>query len=356
MSNDLVIIETLQPLAVYGSKEAADGIIERIKAEAAKVVPDISTESGREEIRSLAYKIARSKTTLDKMGKELTEDWMVKKRAVDGERKRIWDELEALQADVRRPLTEWENAEKQRVSDRENRIKEMGDLALVQTRSESAEYESRLQKLEELSVFDWQEFAERAAKLQAEVHRQLTIGLEDRRKYDAEQAELARLRREEEERKAEAERQRIASEAAEKARREAEEKAAREAKAAQEKADREKAELEAQKKAEADRAARAEADKKAAEERHQRELKEAQERSEREAAAAAKRERDRIEAAQKAEAEAAAKREADKKHKARVNNEAVQALIEHAGLDEVAAKAVIVSIASGQVPHVKISY
>lgn len=356
MSTELVIIETLQPLAVYGSREAADNIIERIKAEAAKVVPDISTESGREEIRSLAYKIARSKTTLDKMGKDLTEDWMIKKRAVDAERKRIWDELEALQSDVRKPLTEWENAEKQRVSERENRLKQIGDLALVQTRSEASEYESRLLTLEDLAVFDWQEFAERAAKLQAEVHRQLTIGLEDRKKYDAEQAELARLRREEEERKAEAERQRIASEAAEKARQEAEKKAADEAKKAKEKADREKAELEAQKKAEAERAERAEADRIAAEERHQRELKEASERSERDAAAAAQRERDRIEQEQRAEAEATAKREADKKHKAKINNEAVQALIEQAGLDEVAAKAVIVSIASGQVPHVKISY
>lgn len=356
MSTELAIIETLQPLAVYGSREAADNIIERIKAEAAKVVVDISTESGREEIRSLAYKIARSKTTLDKMGKDLTEDWMVKKRAVDAERKRIWDELESLQSNVRKPLTDWENAEKQRVADRENRLKQIADLILVESRSEAAEYERRLHALEDLAVFDWQEFAERASRLQAEVHGQLTIALEDKRKYDAEQAELARLRREEEERKAEAERQRIAAEAAEKARLEAETKAAAEAKAAQEKADREKAELEAQKKAEAERAERAEADRKAAEERHQRELKEAKEKAKRDAEAAAQSERERIEAQQRAEAEAAAKREADKKHKAKVNNEAVQALIEHAGLDEVAAKAVIVSIASGQVPHVKISY
>ena len=54
----------------------------------------------------------------------------------------------------------------------------------------------------------------------SKVKASLSDGLEARRKYDAEQAELARLRREEEERKAEAERQRIAAEAAAKARQE----------------------------------------------------------------------------------------------------------------------------------------
>ena len=58
----------------------------------------------------------------------------------------------------------------------------------------------------------------------------------------------------------------------------------------------------------------------------------------------------------KAAEEAAAKgREADKKHRAKVNGEALAALVT-AGLSELAAKSAITAIAQGKVPHVKIEY
>lgn len=69
---------------------------------------------------------------------------------------------------------------------------------------------------------------------------------------------------------------------------------------------------------------------------------------------------DRIEAERKAEAEAAAKREADKKHRAKINNEAIDALVTVLAGDtylaRTAATAIIEAIAKGTVPHVKISY
>lgn len=356
MSNDLVIFQTLTPLAVFGSKESVDDIIDKVRAEVADAPKDISTEAGRAEIRSLAYKVARSKTAIDKMGKDLGEEWLRKKQALDAERRRIGTALEEIQEDVRRPLTEWENAEKERVKVREDRLKEIESLSIFDSQPEASDYERRLESLGQLSAFDWQEFAARSSAIVSKVKASLSDGLEARRKYDAEQAELARLRREEEERKAEAERQRIAAEAAAKARQEAEAKAASEAKAAQEKADREKAELERKAQEEKDRAARAEAEAKAAEERHAREMKEAAERAQKEAAAAAKREMERIEAQARAEAEETARREADKAHRTKINREALDDLVKEAGLGEEAAKAVVVAIAKGSVRNIKINY
>jgi FKBP-type peptidyl-prolyl cis-trans isomerase len=71
--------------------------------------------------------------------------------------------------------------------------------------------------------------------------------------------------------------------------------------------------------------------------------------------AAAERERQRVADEQRAEAEAAAKREADKAHKAKINNEALTALVA-AGLSDADAKAAIGAIAKGLVPNVKINY
>lgn len=362
MSTDLVVLQNINPLTVFTTEDAAKTILEKIKEEARKIEPDISTEAGREAIRSMAYKIAKSKTAIDKMGKDLTDEWAKKKKAVDAGRRLFWDELEALQAEVRKPLTEWENAEKLRVEEREGRIAEMSGLLTFLGHSDNGphpllpEIEQRLTKLQELVVFDWQEFAERAAKMQAEVNRQLTDHLEKRKKYDADQAELARLRKEEEDRKAEAERKRIAEEAAAKAKADAEAKAAEDARIAQEKADREKREADQRAADEKARADKAEADRIAAAEKHKADLKAAEEKAQKDAEAAAQKERDRQAAEKKAEEDAAAKRAADLEHKRKTNNEAVQALMTHAALDETQARAVIATIASGQVPNVKINY
>jgi len=377
MSTELVVLQNITPLQVFSDQQTADALFEKIKAEAATCGTDVSTEEGRAAIKSMAYKIARSKTALDEMGKGLTEQARKQIELVNAERNRLKEKMQALQDDVRRPLTEYEGREKQRVEEREARIAEMSGLLVMLTNGPHAEVvdlEARITKLAQLAQFDWQEFSDRAAKMEAEVRRQLTERLEARQKHDAEQAELARLRAAEEERQRKEREEKIAAEAAAKAKADAEAKAAEEARLAQEKADREKAEIEAQKKAEADRAAAAEAaaqkaeedriaaeqkaaaDKKAAEEKHAADLKAAEEKAAKDAEAAAQAERDRQAAEKKAEEDAAAKRAADIEHKRKVNNEAVQALIKHAALDETQARAVIATIASGQVPNVSIKY
>ena len=76
--------------------------------------------SGRDEIKSLAYKIARSKTTLDNIGKEHVAEIKAKAKAIDNLRAEMRDDLDALKHEIRAPLDEWE-AEQERIIAEQNR-------------------------------------------------------------------------------------------------------------------------------------------------------------------------------------------------------------------------------------------
>jgi colicin import membrane protein len=379
-----------------------DDILSKIAAKVAAFKPDISTPRGRDEMRSLAHEIAKSKVALIKIGKGLTEGWRKSTKAVNEECNIIETRMDELRDKVRQPLTEWENAEKARVAAHEAAlaaISETPDYGQVET---SAELQHRLDYLLNYPARDWQEFGARAAdSLGVEISRTRRL-LEVAQKREVEAAELARLRAEEAERqrlaeeRAQREREeRIAAEAAARAKREAEEEAERqraaveqraqaEAKAAAERAEAERREIERREKeareaaerAEA-QARKAEADRIAAAEQAKRDQIAAEQRArEREAELARKAEADRIAAEQKAERdriaaiEAERKRIADEKaaeeaeaqrraankaHRASVNRDILAAFV-GCGAAEELSKALIAAIARGEVPHVSISY
>jgi len=83
------------------------------------LVPDTSTAKGRAEIKSLAAKVASSKTLLDDIGKDAVADLKKKPALIDAARKVARDDLDALKIKIRQPLTDWEaekEAEKVRVA------------------------------------------------------------------------------------------------------------------------------------------------------------------------------------------------------------------------------------------------
>jgi colicin import membrane protein len=359
--NDLVVIESLNPLTVF-TESGLDPILDRIEKEAKSILVDISTEKGRKEAASLAYKIAQSKTALDKLGKDLVADWKEQAKKVDVERARAWDRLETLQKEVRSPLTEWENKEKERVAAHEAAIAEIDQQVLGLEDAAAEEIERRIARCIEIGGSrGWEEFTARAKVAHDQIHAALVAKLAARSKHEAEQAELARLRQEELERKQREREATIAAEAAAKANAEAEAKAREEAGKAERmrlaiQQEKEAAEARATK-AEADRIAseeKAKSDALAAAEKAERDRVAAAEQAKRDAEAAAQRERDKIEAERKAEAEAAAKREADKKHRAKINNDALHVLKNL--VEEDKAKAIIEAIARGHIPHLKIEY
>ena len=369
----------LVPAEVF-APGGVEALLRRIEGEVRAFKGDISTAVGRDAIRSLAYRIARSKTALDKAGAELTEDWRARTNAVNADRRTIRERLDALADDARRPLTEWENAERERVARHERALAEMVEAPGYGATETAAELELRLSYLRSYPPRDWREFAQRAADtLAAEIERTERL-LAAARKREAEAAELARLRAEAAERaRQEAERQRaehearIAAEAAERARREAEGRAAHAARVAAEQAEAERlatikqaeaerlaaakrqAELEARQREAEERAAAAERARVAAEERARAEAEEAKRRAERERQAAVEAERQRAAAAQAKAAREAEARAANTRHRAKINNAVADALA-LTGLTAEQSKAVVVAIATGQIPYTSITY
>lgn len=283
-------------------------------------------------------------------------EWKEKSKVVDAERKRIRDTLDALKEEIRAPLTEWENREKARVAGHEANI-----AAIIAAGRNTMENWQALPlatmhdtaKQLEADKTDWQEFAARGNQAITEAVAAIGDAIRKRETYEAEQAELTRLRQEEAERKQREHEERLKAEAAAKAKAEAEEKA----RAAAAKAEQERLAIQHAKEAAEQRAKEAEEAARAAAEKAERDRIAALAQAKADAEAAAKRERERIEAEKKAEAEAAAKREADKKHRAAINNEVLTAILNlNTGIEPDGAKAIIAALAKGEIPHVKISY
>lgn len=232
---ELVLFTEAKTSIQVFTRDGMDAILEDIEAKvrAKSADLDISTETGRAEVRSLAFQVRKTKVALDNEGKRLTELWRKQTTQVNEERKKGQDRLDALAEEVRKPLTDFEEKEKRRVAAHEEALRDMsGMLEMLQAHPDMtvALLEDHLLDLSLSNINrNWEEFADRATKTRRDVSVYLIGRIEARKAYDVEQAELARLRAEDAERqRVEAERvarerdARLQAEAAEVARLEAE--------------------------------------------------------------------------------------------------------------------------------------
>lgn len=304
-AKNLAKVERLTP-AVFESKKISK-LVKDITREVLSLVPDASTEKGRKEVRSLAYKVSRTKTTLDTMGKDHVAEIKAKAKVIDDQRK-VWrDSMDELRDTVLKPVIEYEQREENRVREIEDRINHIRSFAQADDGEghffTSTELRGRRDELHALDV-DEDTFAEFTEKAQAQWG------------YAAKTMETLIAGAEAEEAKAaEEEKQR--------------EEQAKQAKAAEEKRIREEA---------------------AAQERARIMREQERKRIEEENAARQKRQE---EEAQKAAEE---KRVRNKQHRGKVNREVVASLQQHVGMSEAMAKAVVTAIAKGQIQNATINY
>lgn len=351
--NQLAVVPPKETaLQVFQAPNGLDPYLQQIRAEIDSFVPDVSTKKGRDAIASIAHKVARSKTALDNVGKELVAELKEIPKKIDAERKRMRDTLDAWKDEVRAPLNEWEQAESARVTKHQDCIDWLRDSATVFAEESSEDIQLRIDQVEAVDVgASLEEFEAEAHRVKASSLATLRGALAARQKHEAELAAIAKFQAEQAEREQKEREERIAREAAEQAKREAEQRA----------------------QADRDAAAKREADAKAAAERRELELKLAAERAERERveaqqraeqaerdadaraerAAAAERQRQADEQA-RIEAEAKA-READKAHKAAINRAALEAFMA-GGMPEDCAKQAVTLIAKRLIPNVSIAY
>lgn len=106
-------------------KTAMDGLLSEIEAVARAHTPDMTTKKGQDEIRSLAAKIAKAKVRIDTEGKSLNDERRAVINAVNEDRNIAKDRLQALQDEIRQPLTDFENKEKDRISAHDEALDEL---------------------------------------------------------------------------------------------------------------------------------------------------------------------------------------------------------------------------------------
>lgn len=318
---DLTVIEIKpeQAPALYRAG-GLDAYLEQIR-QAVNEVPDLTTKKGRDRVASLAAQVSRSKTAIEKPGREYLKRLKEAVRPAEAEIKRFVDACDELRDATRKPLTEWE-AEQERI-----KAEEAMNALHAEALAMNEEFDRQL-----------------AARIESD--HEMALLMNDA--FDREQADKA----------AEAERQRIAHEeeikrmAAAAAAREVEQRAQRE----REEAALREAALKAQaEQAERDRIAaeqKAEADKKAAVEAERRKAQEEADRIRREEE---QREQARL-AEEKRKADEQARREADVKHRKVVGTEIVKALLANTSLTRDQAIEVLTAVKDGRIPHTGISY
>lgn len=353
MLNELQVLEQNVIVAAFRKEGGTNELFERIAKEVRSHIPDVTTKKGRDAIGSLAMKVSKSKTLIEKCGKELVAEQKAQIKLIDDDRILIAKKFDALRDEILAPREAYEQAEKDRIAKHQAVIRAIRSLHDEYTLNKKIyEIKGYIFDLENMEIdSSFEEFEQEAKIAKLETLEKLRTALVARGKYEAEQAELERLRQAEIKRQQKERDEAIARQAAEKARVEAENKAKAEREQA-EKLARESAEREARLKAEKEAAELREAQLKqqAIEQAKQAEIKEKQ---------AIEAERKRIEdeqAAQlKAQQEAEAARLANEDHRKKICNEALGGLI-NLGLDAEKAKAVLNAINKGLVPNVTLNF
>lgn len=313
------------------------------------VVYDFSDKKQEKRARSDRLAIGKTVAELDRVHKVVKAPLLEQVQLLDGERKRIKDGLLEVQDGIKSQIARHE-AELQAIEDAlEERVQAIKLHASFEAPPTSAQITERMHALSAIEIDETFSHREADAGQAMEAALEQLAGLlVETHKREAQEAENARLKaelaaKEQAERdariarEARAEEERKTMEA--QVRAEAAEKAARDAEARAEQAKIEAARLaEENAKREAEAARQAEIDKAAAVEQARLD--------------AERRQREELE---KAEAERVA-REANKQHRVAINKAALAALMEHAGLDETQGKAVIIAIAEGRIPAVRIEY
>jgi len=376
------------------TEDGMEKLISQVEKEALSIVADITTKAGQKEIKSVASRVAKCKSPLEEVADSLKSHHQSVIKGINSQRDKMIERFDALRDKIRKPIDDIEEAEEKFKQERNERIflieglknELLGSLDL-DLKIESTKND--ILRLNELVQFDWQIFSFKVATVGKEVLEILTTRLKSYEDQKAKDAELEQLRKEKEERERKDREEEIAREAAEKARNEADERAEKESKrkiaeheaqlAAEEarriqiQQDKERAEAEkiaAENRAkEAERLAKEQAAQ--AEERRITAEKKAKEDAEKAAQAAIEAERERIRQEAELVRRETEKREANKKHRAKINNEALNSIADiltssiepnrsvlYPAKPELieAAKLLVEAIAKGEVPNVSINY
>ena len=340
-----------------------DPYYQQIRNQVLSEVPDLTTKKGIARIKSLAAMVSSSKVAIEKPGREYLKQLKEMPKVIEAELRDWNQKMDALRDEVRKPVTELEEKEKVRVAaldQRLNEIHQLGSCAEFDVLP-SETINGWIEKLDAIAIdATWDEYQDRASVAKEAAKVKLTSALQNRLTWEAQQAEIARLKAEQEEKDRLAREDRIKEEAKLEAEREnmrnqleleRQKREAEEAKA--------KAEQDAK-----DAKLKAEQDAKDAQQRLEQERKDAEERQRLAVQQAADQERQRQideqnriaqeEANRKAEEE---RRAADVEHRRTINRAVIAAIMAvDPTITAVQAEAVMKAIVLHKIPNTSIQY
>lgn len=167
--------------------------LEAVTAEVTSEVPDLTTRKGRERIASLAAKVSKSKTAVEKPGRDYLKRLKEMPKVVEAELREFVTKMDELRDATRQPLTDWEKAEDARVDRHNDAIQQIKDLAVFAETPTAAHVASVIEDMELVALDDsWEEFLPEAAQVKDKSLATLRALLADRTKHEAELAEIAK--------------------------------------------------------------------------------------------------------------------------------------------------------------------
>ncbi|EMG2556752.1 hypothetical protein ACJ9FT_001268 [Klebsiella pneumoniae] len=159
-----------------------DAYLEQIR-QAVNEVPDLTTKKGRDRVASLAAQVSRSKTAIEKPGREYLKRLKEAVRPAEAEIKRFVDACDELRDATRKPLTEWE-AEQERIK-AEEAMNALHAEALAMNEDFDRQLAARIESDHEMALLMNDAFDREQAEKKAEAERQRIVREEEQARREA---------------------------------------------------------------------------------------------------------------------------------------------------------------------------
>ena len=193
----LIPKDVLGPQSLFTTEGAMDSLVEAIRKQAHDDNTfDMTTKEGRDGIKSLAYRVARSKTFIVEMSKEYIKPMDDKIKTARAATKSMESKLDELRDEIRDPVTKFEAQEEERINEIKDRMGRFDLLTKTDETTTSDQLVARLDELAMLFDFDWQEYEDIALKAYNRVKDVLETKHQARVQHEEDQKELERLRAE----------------------------------------------------------------------------------------------------------------------------------------------------------------
>lgn len=180
-----------------------DPFYQQIRQQVLSEVPDLTTPKGIARIKSLASQVASSKVAIEKPGRDYLRQLKEMPKAIEAELRDWKEKMDALRDEVRRPVTDLEAKEKARISELDARLNQVQTIktAVELTPQTSAALNNYIDHVNAIVIDEsWQEYQQRATLLKEVTLTELHKALDRAVVFEQQQAEIARLKAEQDER------------------------------------------------------------------------------------------------------------------------------------------------------------